>query len=220
MLDPKTVARWLEPLIERIPCKTHEDIKRFIADRPEAKFVRPAPELTVDDHWFSYRRYHDAVTHEDILEIYIGNRESGAEYLGYDRIDPRWHDAEGRDMKRWEITRAYMRPKYRGRNYSLFMVELVLGLARKNRAYSVVAYPRHVAMLITLLNYGFRTMEGNYDHTLLRILKQARRWYGNNATQRRLYFAQELRPFIQDGSFVMEKKLQKTTLWSYLMERV
>ena len=68
-------------------------------------------------------------------------------------VDPaqrRWHDAEGRDLKRWELTRAYMHPRYRGQNYSLFMAEMVMALAKKNHARSVVAYPRHVAMLVTL----------------------------------------------------------------------
>jgi hypothetical protein len=160
------------------------------------------------------------VTNADELEVFIGNRESGDEYMGYDRIDPRWIDAEGRDMKRWELNRAYMRPKYRGLNYSLFMADMVMALARKNRARSVVAFPRHVAMLVTLLNYGFRTMEGNYDATLHRILKQGKRWYGTNTTQRRLYYAQEFRPFIQDGSFIMERSVSGPTLWGYLMGKV
>jgi GNAT superfamily N-acetyltransferase len=193
---------------------------RFIKSKPEGKLVTPKAELNIDDHWFCIRRHNDAVTGEDILEVFIGNRESGDEYMGYDRIDPRWHDAEGRDMRRWELTRAYMRPRYRGQNYSYFMAEMVMALARKNRAKSVVAYPRHVAMLVTLLNFGYRTMEGNYDATLHRILKQGKRWYGNNTAQRRLYYAQEFRPFIQDGSFIMEKPVSGRTLWDYLMERV
>jgi len=54
------------------------------------------------------------------------------------------------------------------------MVEMVTALARKNRANAVVGLPRHVAMLVTLLHYGFHTMEGNYDATLQRIYKQGR----------------------------------------------
>jgi hypothetical protein len=220
VIDRKTVLRWVTEIVAQIPCKTYDDIRRHIEGKPEAKVILPRPEIWVSDHWFSVRRYHDAVTREDILEVYVGNRENGSDYMGYDRIDPRWHDAEGRDMKRWELTRAYMRPKFRGRNYSLFMSELVLALARKNKAYSVVAYPRHVAMLVTLLNQGFHTMEGNYDGTLNRILKQSKQWYAANTAQRQLYYAQEFRPFIQDGSFIMEKKLQKTGVWDFLMERV
>ena len=220
MIDRKTVLKWVTEITQQIPCRTFEDVQRYLLTKPEGKLVSPRPEITIDDHWFCIRRYHDAVSNEDILEVYIGNRESGNEHMGYDRIDPKWHDAEGRDMKRWELTRAYMRPKFRGQNYSLFMAEMVIALARKNKANSVVAYPRHVAMLVTLLNYGFRTMEGNYDGTLARILKQGRQWYGLNAGQRRLYYAQEFRPFIQDGSFIMERKIQRPGLWDFLMERV
>jgi hypothetical protein len=220
MIDRKTVLGWVTEIARQIPCRTYEDVQRYILTKPEGKVFLPRPEITIDDHWFCIRRYHDAVSDEDILEVYIGSRESGDEHMGYDRIDPKWHDAEGRDMKRWELTRAYMRPKYRGRNYSLFMAEMVMALARKNKANSVVAYPRHVAMLVTLLNYGFKTMEGNYDGTLARILRQGRQWYGLNAAQRRLYYAQEFRPFIQDGSFIMEKRVQRPGLWDFLMERV
>jgi hypothetical protein len=220
MVDRKTVLTWVNKVAEAIPCKTHDQVTQFIKNKPEAKAILPKPEIEVGDHWFAIRRYHDAVTNEDIMEVYVGNQASGGEYMGYDRIDPRWHDAEGRDMKRWELTRAYMRPKFRGQNYSLFMADMVMALARKNRAHSVVAYPRHVAMLVTLLNYGFRTMEGSYDHTLSRILKQGRRWYGTNTPQRQLYYAQEFRPFIQDGSFIMEKRVSTPGVWEFLMERV
>jgi GNAT superfamily N-acetyltransferase len=220
MIDRKTVQKWVNEIAALIPCSTYEQVIHFIKCKPEGKVVAPKPEIKIDDHWFSIRRHNDAVSGEDNLEIFIGNNESGDEYMGYDRIDPKWHDAEGRDMKRWELARAYMHPKYRGQNYSLFMAEMVMALARKNHAKSVVAYPRHVAMLVTLLNLGYRTMEGNYDATLHRILKQGRHWYGNNTAQRRLYYAQEFRPFIQDGSFIMEKPCASHRLWDFLMEKV
>jgi len=220
VIDRKAVLEWVGRVAEQIPCENLERLQKFIAAQPEARLVLPKPEFWVGDHWFAIRRHHDAVTAEDILEVYFGSQETGAEFLGYDRIDPRWHDAEGRDLGRWELTRAYMRPKFRGRNYSVFMVELVLALARKNRANSVVAYPRHVAMLVTLLSYGFRTMDGSYDQTLLRILRQGKRWYAHDTAQRRLYYAQEFRPFIQDGSFIMEKRVRPTTLWEFLWQKV
>jgi len=220
MIDRKTVLTWVTQITGIIPCRTHEEVMRFIKSKPERKLVAPKPELSIGDHWFCIRRHHDTVTDEDILEVVVGKHGPDEEWLGYDRIDPRWHDAEGRDMKRWELSRAYMRPQYRGQNYSLFMAEMVMSLARKNHARSVVAFPRHVAMLVTLLNYGFRTMEGNYDATLHRILKQGKRWYGLNTTQRRLYYAQEFRPFIQDGSFIMEKPVSGPTLWGYLMGKI
>lgn len=220
MIDRKQTIALVNELVTHIPCRKLEDVRRFIASRPERKVLPPKPEIHIGEHWFCTRRYHDAVSGENILEVCIGRDDIGDEHMGYDRIDPRWRDAEGRDMERWEITRAYMRPQYRGRNYSLFMAELALALCRRNRAYSVVAYPRHVAMLVTLLNYGFKTMDGNYDGTLHRILRDGRRWYQTNTNQRRLYYAQEFRPFIQDGSFIMEKRGQKPGLWDFLMERV
>ena len=219
MIDKITVEDWVRKIVEVIPAQDYDALVRYIKSRPEAKLTYPKPEIIVGDHWFSIRRYHDVVTGEDILEVHVGSEESGEEYMGYDRIDPRWTDAEGRDEQRWELSRAYMRPRYRQRYYSLFMAELVIALARKNRAKSVVAYPRHVAMLVTLLNYGFRTLEGNYDTTLQRILKQGRAWYGGNASQRRLYYAQEYRPFIQDGSFVMERRLD-SKVWRFLMGKI
>lgn len=100
------------------------------------------------------------------------------------------------------------------------MVELVLALCKKNRGYSVVAYPRHVAMLVTLIKMGFRTLEGNYDATLKRILDQGLRWYRNNTSQRRLYYAQEFRPFIIEGSFIMEKRVAPVTLWEFLWQKI
>lgn len=219
MIDKQTVQSWVQQIVQVIPAHDTNALARYIKSRPEGKLTYPKPEITVGDHWFSVRRYHDVVTGENILEVHIGSEESGSEYMGYDRIDPCWTDAEGRDEHRWELSRAYMRPKYRQRYYSLFMAELVIALARKNRAKSVVAYPRHVAMLITLLDYGFRTMEGKYDDTLHRILEQGRTWYGGNTSQRRLYYAQEYRPFIQDGSFIMERRLD-SRIWRFLMGKI
>ena len=220
MLNKEKVQEWIKVIVDMIPARDHKELQRFIDSQPEAKIVYPKPDIRVDDHWFCIRRYHDVVTGDSILEVHVGSEESGDEIMGYDRIDPRWTDAEGRDEQRWELTRAYMRPRYRQRNYSLFMAELVLALARKNKAKSVVAYPRHVAMLITLLNYGFKTMEGGHDETLRRILNDGRRWYALNVSQRRLYYAQEFRPFIQDGSFIMEKQVGGISIWNYLMGKI
>lgn len=220
MPDRKRFLVWVERIVDTIPCKRRDEIDRFIRSLPLAKDAAPSPELRVGSHWFCVRRYQDVVTSEDMFEVYVGGDEFGPEYIGYDRIDPHWRDAEGRDLHRWELTRAYMRPKYRGRNYSAFMLELVIALARKNKARSVVAYPRHVAMLVTLLKYEFRTPDENYDRTLGRILRQGRAWYAGNTVQRQLYYAQEFRPFIQDGSFVMEKRISRPTLWEFLLAKI
>lgn len=220
MPDRKTILSWIPRIAEKIPCDNTEMLDNFIKSRPQAKLTAPAPELLVGDHWFCIRRYNDVVSHENLLEVYVGCKSLAPDYLGYDRMDPHWKDAEGRDKHRWELTRAYMRPQFRGRNYSIFMLELVQALAKKNRAFSVVAYPRHVAMLVTLLKYGFHTMEGAYDRTLYRILRQGRAWYGQDLAQRQLYYAQEFRDFIRDGSFIMEKRISRPTLWEFLMEKV
>jgi len=66
----------------------------------------------------------------------------------------------------------------------------------------------------------FETVEGNYDETLYRILEQGRKWYGLNTPQRRLYYAQEFRPFIQDGSFIMRRRARSQNLWDFLMQKV
>ncbi|OYD15938.1 hypothetical protein CH330_04225 [candidate division WOR-3 bacterium JGI_Cruoil_03_51_56] len=217
MIDDNLMHHWVEHVVEKIPCRTYDEVYRFIESKPQAKIIYPTKDLVVGDHWFSFRRYNDVVTNENMLEVYIGSDESGEKYMGYDRIDPRWLDAEGRDGHRWELTRAYMRPKYRGRLYSHFILELVLALAKKNRARSVVAYPRHVAMLVTLLKYGFQTMEGGYDKTLQRILKQGEVWYNHDKSHRRLYYTQEFRSFIQEGSFIMEKRVSPRGFWEFLL---
>jgi len=220
MPDRKTSLAWVERLVSSIPCRDTRQLDRFIQSRPFAKIVAPKPEIRVGDHWFCTRRYKDVVSEDELLEVYVGSGESSSEHMGYDRLDPHWQEKSEDKKHRWELSRAYMRPRFRGRNYSVFMLELVLALARKNRAYSVVAYPRHVAMLVTLLKNGFRTTEGNLDMTLSRILHQGKTWYARNASQRQLYYAEEFRPFIQDGSFIMEKRVSRPTLWEFLMEKV
>ncbi len=221
MVSPRDYKNWIKEIVAQIPCETYERVESFIRSRPEAKTAPPKPEIVVEDHWFCIRRYYDPVAVENILEVYLGSKEYGAEeWMGYVRIDPRWLDSEGRDMHRWELTRAYLRPRFRGRNYSPFMVDLTLALCKKNRGYSVVAYPRHVAMLVTLLRMGFKTLEGSYDATLKRILQQGMRLYSKDVNQRRLYYAQEFRPFILEGSFIMEKRVAPMTIWEFLWGKI
>jgi len=219
-IDPKVYRNWIKDIVNNIPCETDKGVMDFIRSLPEVKTVPPQPEIRSQDHWFAIRRYHDPVSSEELLEVYIGNNRTGNEWMGYDRIDPRWLDAEGRDMDRWELTRAYMRPKYRGNSYAPFMVELVIALCKKNRGYSVVAYPRHVAMLVTMIKMGFKTLDGNYDATLKRILAQGMSWYRNDTSQRRLYYAQEFRPFIIEGSFIMEKRVAPMGIWEFLWQKI
>jgi len=72
MIDRKTVLTWVHQVCDMIPCKTYDEVTRFIKTKPEGKVVLPAPEIQVRGHWFSIRRYHDVVSNEDIIEIYIG----------------------------------------------------------------------------------------------------------------------------------------------------
>jgi predicted GNAT family N-acyltransferase len=215
-----TMHELVKQIVHQIPAKNDDTVRNYIAKLPEAKVTLPKPEIRVDEYYVSFCRYVDIVTRESILEVWLG-RNPG-ELLGYVRLDPNWHDAKEQKKKLWEITRAYVRPKYRGNYYSIFMAELGIGLAKKNNADGIVAYPRHVAMLITLIDYGFKTEAGTYDTTLHRIVKQGRRWYHKNLSERRFYYAQEFRPFIQDGSFIMEKKLisKGKGFWRYLWEKL
>lgn len=217
-LDEKTARRCADHLVQHIPCRTQEEIQGYIDSLPESRRFWPRPEIRFEGFWFCARCYHDTISDARLLQVLIGSDEEGDEYMGYDRIDPCWLDAEGCDEGRWELTRAYVKPQFRGRNYSLFMTELVEALARRNRAESVVAFPRHVAMLVTLLDRGYETQDGSHDDTLHRILNEGRSWYAYDARQRQLYYSQEFRPFIQDGSFVMEKRVARFNLWRILTD--
>lgn len=214
-----TMHQLVRLIVERIPANSSESLKAYIERLPVAKITPPTPEIKVDEYFVSFRCYPDIVTKENLLEIWLGRHE---EILGYVRLDPNWHDGKDDKKKRWEITRAYVRPQHRGNYFSIFMTELGINLARKNKADAIVAYPRHVAMLITLIDFGFKTEAGNYDTTLHRIRRQGHRWYRKNTNARRLYYAQEFRPFIQDGSFIMEKNLttKSKSFWRYLWEKV
>lgn len=215
-----SLREFIRQIVDKVPATTDSSLTNYINRLPEAKITPPKPELHFDNYFISFRRYLDIVTKENLLEIWLGKDQE--ELIGYVRLDPSWDDGKDEKRKRWEITRAYVRPKYRGNYYSIFMAELGIALARKNKADAVVAYPRHVAMLITLVDYGFRTEAGTYDASLYRIVKQGRRWYRKNPSARRLYYAQEFRPFIQDGSFVMEKSIvsKGKSFWRFLWEKV
>ena len=219
-MDKITLRQLVSQVVDRVPAQSDETLRSYIAGLPEAKITMPTAELKVDEYIVSFRRYMDIVTKEGLLEVWLGRGKD--EWLGYVRLDTNWNDSKDSKKKLWEITRAYIRPKYRGNNYSIFLCEVGINLAKKNKADASVAYPRHVAMLLTLINYGFTTEAGTYDATLHRIAKQGHRWYRKNASARRLYYAQEFRPFIQDGSFIMEKNLltKSRGFWRFLWEKV
>ena len=216
-IEAQSIRAWTRAVREAFPCTSQEESVEFVRGLPGAGSSPPKPEIAVEGHWFCLRSYRDTMTDERCLQVFFGSPDSGEDYVGYDRLDPAWVDPDGRGTDSWELTRAYVKPKYRGRNYCPFLVELVLDLARAGGARFVYAYPRHVAMLVTLLDYGFETVDGRIDGTLLRVREDGRRWYGLEPSQRRLYYAEELRPFVgETSSFLMRRRVRGSRLWDAL----
>jgi GNAT superfamily N-acetyltransferase len=209
--------RIVEEITRLVPADDPQKLIAFIAKCPLSKTQEKTLSFNIEGYKIAFYQYEDVITKERLLEIWLYDIE---EPIGYVRIDPEWKDPSNDDRKRWELTRAYIRPKYRGRRLSPLFIKITLSLAKKANAFSVTAYPRHVAMLVSLIEAGFATKEGNLDYTLRRIFHQGRRWYRENTSARRLYYAQEFRPFIEEGSFIMEKKIKKRTFWDFLMEKV
>ncbi len=209
--------RIVEEVVRLVPAESEEELTNFISARPQAKSQGETISFRIEGYKVAIYKYEDLITKERLLEIWLYD---GEEPIGYVRIDPNWEGPIDDGKKRWELTRAYIRPKYRMRNLSHLLIKITLALAKKAKAFSVTAYPRHVAMLVALIEEGFLTQEGNYDYTLRRIFRQGRRWYHKDQNARRLYYAQEFRPFIQEGGFIMERRLKKKTLWDYLLERM
>ncbi|MEO0099955.1 MAG: GNAT family N-acetyltransferase [candidate division WOR-3 bacterium] len=209
--------RIVEEIVRLVPAENQEKLNSFIRSRPLAKTGEETINFTIEGYKVAFYQYEDLITKEKLLEIWLYDVN---EPIGYVRLDPEWKNPNDDGKKRWEITRAYIRPKYRGRKLSPLFIKIALGLAKKANAFSVTAYPRHVAMLVSLIEEGFTTQEGNYDYTLRRIFRQGRRWYNKNTSARRLYYAQEFRPFIQEGSFIMEKRVKRKTFWDFLLEKI
>ena len=118
----EAVSHWVEGVLAAVPCGCHDEARSFIEREPDVRRVPPRPELRVGDHWFCTRRYRDTVDMSDYLQIYFGCPESAGDWTGYDRLDPDWEDEEGRVADSWELTRAYVKPRYRGRNYCSLLV--------------------------------------------------------------------------------------------------
>ena len=215
-ISADTIRDCVRAVCAALPRTGREECAGFIRGLPGPGDSPPKPEIHAGSHWFCLRSYRDTFTDDRCLQAFVGTFDSTGDYLGYDRIDPCWLDECGRDDDGWELTRAYVKPKSRGRGYCSLLVELVLELAGQNHARWVVAYPRHVGMLVTLLDYGFGTVGGSLDATLGRIREEGRNNYARDARQRRLVYAEEFRPFIQDGSFLMRRRVGRTGLWAAL----
>lgn len=209
--------RIIEEIVRMVPSEDDKRLIPFIASLPLSKTQEATLNFVMGGYKIAFYRYQDIITKEEFLEIWLYSR---GEPIGYVRIDPQWENPDGDKKRRWELVRAYIRPKFRGRNLCRFFIKITFGLAKKNNAFSIVAYPRHVAMLVALIAEGFLAGTGDYDYTLRRIFREGRRWYRKDPGARRLYYAQEFRPFVQEESFIMERRIKKKGVWEFLGERI
>ena len=61
-IENKEMKLWVSRIVDVIPCKSLDELDRFINNKPMAKVVYPKRDIIVEDHWFCVRRYHDVVT--------------------------------------------------------------------------------------------------------------------------------------------------------------
>jgi GNAT superfamily N-acetyltransferase len=161
---------------------------------------------TVRDWFFCFRRYAEPSLNQNFLEIHPG---TAGEFWGYLRLNPFSYDDTGRRRRIWELAHAHAHPKFRGQGINALYVALTMALAKANHADLVVANPRHVSMLVTLTDWDFKVQgAGGGQQAVKRIIQQGRAMYRNDVSARRLFYAQELRSVLQDGSVMMEKDLK------------
>jgi hypothetical protein len=226
MFSKGFVQAFVQQVLDVVPARTDAGLKTFVsrlkpitAGVPDAEeMLRPQlDDLTakcylVQDWFFCLRRFEDRNIKQNFLEVWPG---TGGRYWGYLRLNPNAYDDEGKGRKIWEISHAFSYTKVRGQGINRLYIELSLALARANRADLIVANPRHVSMLVGLTDYGFRIKGGSGSaQSIKRIIRQGRNWYGKNTNARRLYYGQELRSFMQDGSMMMEKDLARERFWT------
>lgn len=208
-------------VLETVPTRSDAELKAFIARQPSLSQGVPEYEKMVSEEdatchqvldWFyCLRKFEERNLKQNFLEFWPG---TGGRFWGYLRLNPFFYDEQGKGRHIWELTHAFCYTKVRGLGINRLYVTLTTELARANNADLVVANPRHVSMLVTLTNMGWRVAQGAGSmHSIRRIVKQGKTWYGNNPNARRLYYAQELRPFMQDGSMMMEKKIRPRSIW-------
>ncbi|MEO0102415.1 MAG: GNAT family N-acetyltransferase, partial [candidate division WOR-3 bacterium] len=104
-----------EEVIRLVPAEDKEKLTTFINARPLAKTKEKTLSFTIEGYKIAFYQYEDLITKEKLLEIWFYDVE---EPIGYVRLDPEWKNPNDDGKKRWEITRAYIRPKYRGRKLS------------------------------------------------------------------------------------------------------
>lgn len=218
MLSKELIAQFIKTALDVVPTKSDAQLKAFIKRLPPISAGIPSLDESgiklyyVRNWFFTLRRYEEINLKQDFLEFWIG---ADGRFWGYLRLNPYFYDDLYRNRKIWEITHAFAYTNVRGQGINELYVSLALALARANRADLIVANPRHVSMLITLTDKKFRIAgAGGSQQSIRRIIRQGRAWYRNNTNARRLYYAQELRPFMQDGSLMMEKDLARERFWS------
>jgi GNAT superfamily N-acetyltransferase len=217
MVTKHLVDAFVKAVLDIVPAKSDLDLKRFItglrplgAGVPDAEDIR-LRSYKVGDWFFSLRRYEERSLKQNYLEFWVGTE--GA-FWGYLRLNPYFYDDEGRSRKVWELAHAYAHTRFRGQGINRLYAQLALELARTNVADLLVANPRHVSMLVTLADLGFKVKGGSSNlQSMKRIIKQGRTWYRKDVNARRLYYAQELRSFMTDGSLMMEKDLEHERFW-------
>jgi GNAT superfamily N-acetyltransferase len=217
MVTKHLIEAFVKEALRLVPAKSDVSLRQFInALRPISAGVPDASDIAkgcykVADWFFCLRKYEEQSLKQNYMEFWVG---TGNGFWGYLRLNPYFYDDTGRNRKVWEITHAYAHTKYRGRGINRLYAQLALELARVNVADLLVANPRHVSMLVTLADLGFKVHgEGGNLQSIKRIIKQGRTWYRKDANARRLYYAQELRAFMTDGSLMMEKDLEHERFW-------
>jgi GNAT superfamily N-acetyltransferase len=217
MVTRHLIDAFVKEALRIIPAKSDISLKQFITNlRPIAAGVPDADDIAknsyrIGDWFFCLRKYEEHSLKQNFMEFWVGT--NGA-FWGYLRLNPYFYDDAGRNRKVWEITHAYAHTKYRGQGINRLYAQLALELARVNVADLLIANPRHVSMLVTLTDLGFKVHgEGGNLQSIKRIIKQGRTWYKKDVNARRLYYAQELRSFMTDGSLMMEKDLEHERFW-------
>jgi hypothetical protein len=219
LITKELIRVFVKQVLDVVPARKDLNLRQFIGRLPPISTGAPDPQspdtkcYTVHDWFFCLRKYEETSLRQNFLEIWLGN---GGHFWGHLRLNPYFYDDEDKGRKIWEITHAFAYNQVRGQGINLLYVMLALALARANRADLLVANPRHVAMLITLTDFGFKVKGGTGSlQSVKRIVRQGREWYKGNTSARRLYYAQELRAFMQDGSMMMEKNLARERFWQF-----
>jgi hypothetical protein len=211
LVNKPLIEAFVQQVLAMVPARSDAALKQFIAKLPPISagvpdVLDPTTKCYTVRNWFyCLLKFEELSLKQNFLEFWPG---TAGRLWGYLRLNPYFYDDQGRNRKIWELAHAFAYTNVRGQGINRLYVTLALALAKANHADLLVANPRHVSMLITLNDMGFRVKGGGGgQQSVKRIIKQGRAWYGADASARRMHYAQELRPFMTDGSLMMEKKL-------------